>query len=65
MVAVWIAVVPLTESVVNPVSASLVPLPNTASPLMPRLCAVPATVPPVVTLLPLSTVLPPSVRLSP
>ena len=57
-------VLPVTSSVVKPVTVSPVASPNTALPITLRLCDAPATVPFVVIVEPESSVLSPSVTLS-
>ena len=60
MVSVLIVVAPLTSNVVKPVTISVVSSPNTASPTTFRLWLAPLKVPFVVTVLPVSVVLPPN-----
>ena len=61
---VFIAVVPVTSSVVKPVTVSVGPLPNTALPSTVKLWLPPASMPFVATVLPFSTVSAPSVTSS-
>ena len=55
---------PDTSRVVRPITVSLVSLPNTASPVIAKLCAPPITVPFVIIDAPLSVVSAPKVTLS-
>ena len=59
------AVVPLTASVLRPVTVSAALLPSTALPVMVKDLALPATVPCVVMVLPVSVVSVPRVTASP
>ena len=65
MVAVRMSVVPLTDSVVSPVTVSAVPSPSTALPVTVSGFALPVTVPWVLTVEPMSAVAAPSVTASP
>ena len=60
-----IAVVPLTDSVLSPVTVSAAASPNTALPVRASAWALPTTVPSVVIVEPVKVVLAPSVTSSP
>ena len=65
MVLLLIAVVPLIDRVVKPVTVSAAPSPNTALPVIVSALALPATVPKVVRVVPTKVVAVPSVSASP
>ena len=64
IVLVLIVLIPLTLKVVKPVKVSVVSLPNTAAPVMVKLCVPPAIVPFVVIVVPVKVVSAPKVTLS-